>query len=126
EGAAKALLSKVYLTMRDWDNAVKSAEVVIDGPYGYDLFEDYTHVFLPAYENGKEHIFSVQFLANSGGMAHSNMRRAIPSGIPGLVGGYGEQVPFYKQGEDEYFNVYKLYSAEDKRRDVTFRRTFKS
>src|SRR5690606_23493670 len=27
EGAAKALLSNVYLTMRDWDNAVKSPEV---------------------------------------------------------------------------------------------------
>lgn len=34
KGAAVALLSKVYLTMRDWDNAVKTAEEVIDGPYG--------------------------------------------------------------------------------------------
>jgi hypothetical protein len=126
EGAAVALLSKVYLTMRDWSNAVTTAEAVIDGPYGYDLFEDFSHVFLPAYENGKEHIFSVQFLANSGGMAHSNMRRSIRSGIPGLVGGYGEQITFYKQGDDDYFSVYKLYSSQDERRDVTFKRTYKS
>ncbi len=126
EGAAKALLSKVYLTKRDWQLAVTTAEEVIDGPYGYDLFEDYSHVFLPAYENGKEHIFSVQFLANAGGQAHTNMRRAIRSGVPGLVGGYGEQVTFYTEGEDEYFNIYKLYSSKDKRRDVTFVRTYRS
>jgi len=126
KGAARALLSKVYLTLRDWDNAVKIAEEVISGPYGYDLFEDYSQVFLPAFENGKEHIFSVQFLANSGGQGHTNMRRAIRSGVPGLVGGYGEQVTFYKEGNDNSFNVYKLYSSKDKRRKVTFTRTYKS
>jgi hypothetical protein len=126
EGAAKALLSKVYLTKRDWQKAVLAAEEVINGSYGYDLFEDFSHVFLPAYENGKEHIFSVQFLANAGGQAHTNMRRAIRSGVPGLVGNYGEQVVFYKEGDDEQFSVYKLYTANDKRRDVTFVRRYKS
>jgi hypothetical protein len=125
KGAAQALLSKVYLTRRDWQLAITTAEGVINGPYGYDLFENFSHVFLPAFENGKEHIFSVQFLANSG-MAHSNMRRAIPSGIPGLVGGYGEQVSFYTEGNDAFYNVYKLYTPKDKRRDVTFKRTYKS
>lgn len=126
EGAAKALLSKMHLTKREWQKSVAAAEEVINGPYGYDLFEDYSHVFLPAYENGREHVFSVQFLANAGGQAHSNMRRAIRSGVPGLVGGYGEQVVFYKEGNDNFFNVYKLYSSNDKRRDVTFVRKYRS
>ncbi|MDX2305673.1 MAG: RagB/SusD family nutrient uptake outer membrane protein [Microscillaceae bacterium] len=120
QGAAVSLLSKVYLTLRDWQKSVNTAEEVINGDYNYDLFENYAHVFLPAYKNGKEHIFSVQFAGNLGGQAHTNMRRAIRTGVPGLVGGYGEQVVFYKQGNDNFFSIYKLYSPSDKRRDVSF------
>ena len=51
EGASKSLLSKVYLTKRDWANAVTTAEEVINGSYGYTLLADYSQVFLPAYKN---------------------------------------------------------------------------
>lgn len=126
EGAAKSLLSKVYLTKRDWQNAVTKAEEVINGAFGYDLEEDYARVFLPAYKNGKEHIFSAQFLANAGGQANATMARDIFTGIPGLKGTYGDQVRFYTVGNDKFFSVYKLYSPNDKRRNVTFVTSFVS
>jgi len=124
EGAAKSLLSKVYLTKRDWANAAAKAEEVIDGSYGYDLEEDYSHVFLPAYKNGKEHIFSAQFLANGGGQANATMARDILAGIPGLKGTYGDQVRFYTVGNDKFFSIYKLYAPNDQRRDVSFTTSF--
>lgn len=126
EGAAKSLLAKVYLTKREWNKAVAAAEEVINGPYGYDLFEDYSHVFLPAYKNGKEHIFSAQFKSFAQGQGHASTSRAIFTGIPGLRGSYGDQVTFYKEGDDEFFSIYKLYSENDKRRDVTFVKHFVS
>ncbi|MBO9572053.1 MAG: RagB/SusD family nutrient uptake outer membrane protein, partial [Chitinophagaceae bacterium] len=95
-------------------------------PYGYDLEEDYSHVFLPAYKNGKEHIFSAQFLSNAGGQGNATMSRDIFTGIPGLKGSYGDQVRFYTVGNDKFFSIYKLYSPKDKRRDVTFVTSFKS
>lgn len=118
EGAAKALLSKVYLTQRDWSNAVKLAEEVINGSYGYALFDNYSQVFLPAYKNGKEHIFSAQF--SSTVQTNSVTPRCIATGIPGLKGSYGDQVAFYTKGDDKFFSIYKLYSPKDKRKRVSF------
>ncbi len=126
EGAARSLLAKVYLTMREWDKAVQTSEAVINGSYGYDLMEDYAQVFLPAYKNNKEHIFSVQFKGFAQSQGHASTRRAIFSGIPGLVGSYGDQVQFYTQGNDKFFNVYKLFQPNDKRKNVTFVTSYKS
>jgi starch-binding outer membrane protein, SusD/RagB family len=125
-GAAKSLLAKVYLTRMEWSKAVATAEEVIDGPYGYDLFENYSHVFLPAYKNGKEHIFSAQFKSFAQGQGHASTPRSIYTGIPGLKGSYGDQVTFYQEGDDTFFSIYKLYTEKDKRRDVTFVKHFVS
>ena len=126
EGAAKSLLAKVYLTTRQWEKAVLLSEEVINGPYGYDLMDDYAQVFLPAYKNNKEHIFSAQFKGFAQGQGHASTRRAIFTGIPGLVGSYGDQVQFYTQGNDKFFSVYKLYSPDDKRKRVTFVTSYRS
>ncbi len=120
EGAAKALLSKVYLTKRDWANSVKLAEEVINGPYGYALFDDYSQVFLPAFKNGKEHIFSAQIKGSTISTGHLVTPSDIRSGVPGLKGSYGNQLAFYTVGTDKFFSLYKLYSPKDKRKRVSF------
>ncbi|QDW24440.1 RagB/SusD family nutrient uptake outer membrane protein [Pedobacter sp. KBS0701] len=120
EGAAVALLSKVYLTRRDWANAVKYAEAVITGTYGYALFDDYAQVFLPAYKNGKEHIFSAQIKGSTISTGHLITSSDIRSGVPGLKGSYGNQLAFYTVGSDNFFSLYKLYSSKDKRKRVSF------
>lgn len=71
-GAAKSLLAKVYLVRKDWGNAQKYAEEVINGGYGYALFDDYSKAFLPQYKNGKEHIFSAQFTDGQNGTSGSS------------------------------------------------------
>lgn len=125
EGASKALLSKVYLTKRDWSNSISFAEEVIDGPYGYVLLSDYAKIFLPAYKNGKEHIFSAQFSA-SANQTNAVTSRDIAAGVPGLKGSYGDQVTFYTEGNDKFFSIYKLYKSKDKRKRVTFVTRYKS
>ncbi|WP_419698723.1 RagB/SusD family nutrient uptake outer membrane protein [Mucilaginibacter sp. NFX135] len=132
-GAANALLAKVYLTERQWAKAVTQAEVVINGPYGYDLFTNYADVFLPASKNGKEHIFSAQFKANSQGQGNNQAPRSILNAIPGMVSSYADQVVFYSvpdatkpSGTDKFFSIYKLYPANDKRKRVSFVTRFQS
>jgi hypothetical protein len=116
QGAVKSLLVKVYLTRKDWANAITKAKEVINGPYGYDLFDDFADVFKIASKNGKEHIFSVQFKSISGNsnnmgiLAMPNGAAATPSGAP--LKGNEADVP--------QTGLYELYSASDKRRDVTF------
>jgi len=120
EGAAKSLLSKVYLTQRDWANSVKSAEDVINGSYGYALLDDYSQVFLPAYKNGKEHIFSAQIKGSTISTGHLVTSSDIESGVPGLKGSYGNQLAFYTVGADKFYSLYKMYNSKDKRKRVSF------
>jgi hypothetical protein len=126
-GAAQSLLSKVYLTERKWQSAVTTADGVINGPYGYALFPNYADVFLPASKNGVEHIFSAQFKSNSLGQGNNEAPRSVLNGIPGIVASYANQVVFYPvpdatkpDGIDHFFSIYKLYSANDKRKTATF------
>jgi hypothetical protein len=139
-GAAKALLSKVYLTKaslplnltQNYADAVKKAEEVLSpadagtGNYGYDLFDNFADVFLPATKNGKEHIFSAQFKSNAQLQGNNQNPRSILTGIPGLSGGYADMVRFYTVGNDKFFSVYKLYDPADKRKRVTFVTSFTS
>jgi starch-binding outer membrane protein, SusD/RagB family len=60
KGAAKLLLAKVHLTLKEFDLArTKSKEVMDLGVY--KLMADYRDVFDPAKKNNAEHIFSVQY-----------------------------------------------------------------
>ncbi|MES2773787.1 MAG: RagB/SusD family nutrient uptake outer membrane protein [Bacteroidota bacterium] len=110
-GAAKALLARVYLTKKDWNNAASKALEVINGPYGYDLFSNYADVFNKANNNGKEHIFSAQFKSNSNGHGNSLGSRGTPTGIPGIDGGDAD-IPTTL--------IYNQYRAGDTRKAATF------
>lgn len=152
KGAALALLSKVYLTKASqplnltdfYDDAVATAELVLSpaeggtGAFGYALQSDYSKVFLPAYKNNSEHIFSAQFKSSStssGSLTQGNNEnpRSIRAQVPGLAGTYANQLWFYTVtdatkpgGVDNFFSVFKLYKPIDKRRDVSFVTNYKS
>jgi hypothetical protein len=110
-GAAKTLLAKVYLTRKDWKNAISKLQEVINGPFGYGLFANYADVFNKSAKNGKEHIFSVQFLSNSGA---SNSRDRIMTDV---FSGFGTSIPPDLPADS---SLYKSYLPADTRRNVTY------
>jgi hypothetical protein len=57
KGAAKGLLSKVYLYEKKWQKAFDTSNDVIN--MGYDLDPDFNHLFRIAGEFGKESVFEV-------------------------------------------------------------------
>jgi len=134
KGAALALLAKVYLTTAslplnitgNYQLAVNTALEAMSpadggsGAFGYALQSNYANVFLPAFKNNSEHIFSAQFKSLSQGQGNNQNGRAIYNGVPGLSGSYAEQVRFYKNGSDNYFSIYKLYQPGDKRKRASF------
>lgn len=111
-GAAKSLLAKVYLTKEDWANAAAKSKEVIDAKW-YALFDDYADVFNTATKNGKEHIFSAQFLGNAGYQGNSLGSRSAPNEVPGINGDYADAL--HKQGK-----LYESFSSNDTRKAVTF------
>ncbi len=109
QGAAKAFLTKVYLTRGDWANAAAKAREVMaleaQGIYG--LWDNYADVFALANENGKESIFEVQVLGGGFGEG-SNMQ------------GY-MRPPFDRNGFGDNpvtQSHYNAYAPTDKRRSV--------
>lgn len=111
KGAAKALLSKVYLYQREWQNAYDYADQVISsGEYG--LESDYAVVWRESSENGIESIFEVQ--ARGEAIAHGVQQYSETQGARGTSGwGWGFNTPSQ--------NLLDAFNAEGDviRRDAT-------
>ncbi|MEN2398530.1 RagB/SusD family nutrient uptake outer membrane protein [Flavobacterium sp. MC2016-06] len=112
-GAAKAILAKVYLTRKDWPNAILKAREVINGGYGYALFENFQDIFTKTKKNGKEHIFSVQFEPNQAGNGSSGSTFQSTS-----FTGFTATEPADIISDVALF--YDIYDAADTRRDVSY------
>ncbi len=112
-GAAKAILAKVYLTRKDWPNAILKSKEVINGGYGYALFENFADVFNKTKKNGKEHIFSVQFEPNQAGNGSSGSTFQGTS-----FTGFTATEPADIISDVALF--YDTYTAGDTRRDVSY------
>jgi len=110
-GAAHTLLAKVYLTRQDWTDALTQLNLVVNGGYGYALFTNYYDAFQKATKNGVEHIFSVQFETNLG---EANSTQFLSESFTSFnTGTFPIDIPADS-------SVYKLFSANDTRRAVTF------
>jgi hypothetical protein len=110
-GAAHALLAKVYVTRREWSKALPEINEVINGGYGYALFEKYQDAFQQATKNGKEHIFSVQFGTNLGA---KNSTQSLSSG------NFSSFNTAVYPGDLPADSLFQLFAETDTRRDVTF------
>ena len=113
-GAAKALLSKVYLTRQEWQKAADKAKEVIDSKQ-YALFDKFEDAFDAATKNGKEHLFSIQFKGSPEGEVNriAHAPAAASYEVPGAAGGYADAY-------NTKSNLYESYDADDQRRDVSF------
>jgi hypothetical protein len=114
-GAAKSLLVKVYITRKEWDKTIAKSKEVINGGYGYALFENFADVFNKTKKNGKEHIFSAQFEPNQAGNGSSG------STFMGTTfAGFTATEPADIISDVALF--YNIYAAGDTRRDVSYKK----
>ncbi len=93
KGAAQTLLGKVYLTQKNWDDAV----TVLSAVSGYSLNSKFEDNFGSANENGSESIFEVQFQAGNGeGSIFPNQVAPVGSAdelLKGIGSQRGENIP---------------------------------
>ncbi|MBG9378261.1 RagB/SusD family nutrient uptake outer membrane protein [Panacibacter sp. DH6] len=111
-GVAHALLAKVYVTRKEWNKALAELHIVINGNYGYALFDNYYDIIQKATKNGKEHIFSAQFESNLGA---KNSTQSLSSA---LFNSYNPSV--YPGDGPADSSLYQLFDNSDTRRAVTF------
>ncbi len=106
KSACDAMLSKVYITMKDYSNAKSSAEKVMNsGDYG--LLSNYGDVFRPQFNNNRESIFAIQWIGCSEWGYGSTLQAylAANSRLTGFDDGWGtlqpsiELINSYEEGD---------------------------
>lgn len=123
-GAALAMLCKVSLYIKDYDNAYKWGKQFVDEEYlngEYSLFADYAENFTLAGENGVESVFEIQYVADptsdygegfgfTRGTFGSILTRPRMDSL-GANSGWGWDHPTQ--------NLYDEFEADDARREAT-------
>ena len=125
-GAAKILLGKVYLTMREYQKSVdKLAEVVEnEGEYGYGLHDNFGDNWEPATENGLEMVFSIEFMDPPGEGNSAMILQGPKYSLPGGFGVLG--LTNSNEADIPTRDLYDRYSDEDERKAATFTTDFVS
>lgn len=76
KGAASMLLADIYMWRKDWQNASTVLQTVTG--MGYTLTPAYDRVFDPAFKNGPESIYEVQYAEGVVGESSAFLLRFIP------------------------------------------------
>ena len=110
KGAAAALLGKVYLTLKDYDNSLKYLQEV--ERFGYALLDEPADIFDVNNKGNKEIIFDVQFESGVNGNSEGSraFQKFSPSGT--VSGALGHNLPTKE--------VYGLFADNDKRKSAYF------
>ncbi|MEL7002458.1 MAG: RagB/SusD family nutrient uptake outer membrane protein [Bacteroidota bacterium] len=95
-GAALALLGKVHLYQDDFGSAATALEQVINSSQ-YELFQDYSTLFLNANENSIESVFEIQY-TNAQGAGFGCLQCSEGNVMVGFNGIRGYDGPVYRSG----------------------------
>jgi hypothetical protein len=118
KGAALSLLGKVYLTRKQYAEAVSTLRQVI--PLGYDLYKNYADNFDPAKKNGIESIFEVQYQGGNDLGEQSNfMYIFAPRLSQGAITGFGNINPGGRNIPTR--DIIAAYEPGDLRKDISLK-----
>jgi hypothetical protein len=116
-GSAYALLADVYLTRKEYGDAITTAKHIIDNAstWGYQLVENFGELFAKHdKKNGPEHVFSVQFEDGQNGTPGSSGQTLTSTSYFGPI---GQEPPDVSSSDDV---VYNRFAEGDTRRDVSY------
>lgn len=115
--AAWAYLSKVYLYKKDYVNAAKYADMVINSGKHELVLTSFTDVFKAANNWSKEYIWSVVCTPNGGGTGWGSKLPGVmlTNKAWGIYNGWGYYLPTKE--------LYDSFEAGDKRREATILKT---
>ncbi|WP_221392814.1 RagB/SusD family nutrient uptake outer membrane protein [Dyadobacter sp. NIV53] len=109
--SASSLLAKVYLQQRNWKQAAEEAKKVMDQGV-FDLFADYENINNPDFQNGKEHIFSIQHGGNANSTSQFYQTRMIYLFGPPAQTVKGVNVQFHALKDLVIFQAKKSFFTE--------------
>ncbi|MBA2762672.1 MAG: RagB/SusD family nutrient uptake outer membrane protein, partial [Segetibacter sp.] len=117
-GAAKAILGKVYLTVKDFPKAEAVLQELTAAPYTYALLPNYNDLFdYTKNEHHSEYIFDIEYEEGLGGLGSIFTRFFVPNHTPllnyyNIRGGFNESMSPTMQ-------FVNLWQPGDLRKDVS-------
>jgi hypothetical protein len=119
KGAASTLLAKVYMTQKNYPDALTELRKVQG--LGYSLLPNYADVFDPNKKNGAESIFEIQYLGSQAGLYSTFMYIFAPYTSGSYVTG---DIKTSIRGSGSGWNIptqdmIDSYEAGDKRKDIS-------
>jgi len=118
KGAAKAILGKVYMTIKDFQKAEAVLQELTTAPYTYALLPNYNDLFdYSKNEHHSEYIFDIEYEEGLGGLGSPWTNGFMPNATAMLNyykinGGFGESLC----PTQLFIN---LWNANDKRKDIS-------
>ncbi len=123
QGAAQALLAKVYLTRKDFTNASVEAKKVIDSKV-YGLWDNYADAFKLSSRGGKEAVFSVGFGDGGGAISFWEVGQFNVRLLPVELSTAREKVSNTQGWQTVTKELYDSYLPNDKRKAATYMTSF--
>lgn len=118
KGAALALLGKVYLTRKQYAEAVNTLNQVL--PLGYALHTNYADNFDPSKKNGKESIFEIQYQGGNDLGEQSNFIYVFAPRLSlGAITGYANINPAGRNIPTR--DIIATYEPGDLRKDISLK-----
>lgn len=120
KGAAKAMLGKVYLTLKDYPKSEAVLQELTVSPFTYSLLSNYNDLFdYTKNEHHSEYIFDIEYEEGLGGLGSPFTNGFMPNCVPllnyyGIKGGFNESISPTQSFID-------AWQPGDKRKDVSVR-----
>lgn len=117
-GAAKAILGKVYLTLKDFPKAEAVLQELTAAPYTYALLPNYNALFdYTKNEHHSEYIFDIEYEEGLGGLGSPFTNGFMPNvtamlNYYGIKGGFNESI----SPTTQFVNAWE---PDDKRKDIS-------
>lgn len=117
-GAAKAILGKVYTTVKDFAKAEAVLQELTASPYTYSLLTNYNDLFdYSKNEHHSEYIFDIEYEEGLGGLGSNLTRNSMPN-VTALLNYYNIRGGF-NESFSPTMQFVNLWQAGDLRKDVT-------
>ncbi|WP_217604951.1 RagB/SusD family nutrient uptake outer membrane protein [Chitinophaga sp. GbtcB8] len=124
KASAQTLLAEVYLTQKQYNNAVPLLRAVMQSPNGYTLLPDYASLYTLANKNSVESIFEIQYMEGSSNEFSDFMYQFAPYNAGSGITGFGLYTGSGSGWNIPTQDMLDAYEAGDKRKDASISLTF--
>jgi starch-binding outer membrane protein, SusD/RagB family len=124
KASAQTLLAEVYLTLKQYPNAIPLLRSVMQSPNAYMLLPDYAGLYTLAGENSAESIFEIQYMEGTANEYSDFMYQFAPYNAGSSVTGFGLYTGSGSGWNIPTQDMMDAYETGDKRKDISISQSF--